>query len=333
MNSTERPLGVAQDAHAFQPSEDADARVPDESCSDLVDRLCPVCSTPSTPKDVLVRAPLRAESIDASRRDEYWRGFRSRPCFFDYARCPDCAQLFCPTYYSQTSLDLLYSSMPDNTAGADANVLSATQESYIDYLAAQRPLVGTYMEIGPDIGLATSAASRRGQLQRAILIEPNRSVHEELRSSTRNVPTDIFESIDQLESTDLADTVVLIHVLDHLIDPLAYLQGLRRHMTVGGLLLAVVHNEASLLRRVLGVRWPPFCLQHPQLYRTETLGRVFTEAGFGVVCSSPTKNVLPLRHVVETGASLLGISGSWTRHVPGANLHLRLGNIMMVARA
>lgn len=157
-------------------------------------------------------------------------------------------------------------------------------------------------------------------------------MHAQLRSSTENVPADVFESLDQLESTDLADSVVLIHVLDHLIDPLAYLRGLRYHMTAGALLLAVVHNEGSLLRRILGVRWPPFCLQHPQIYRAETLGRIFTEAGFAVVCSSPTKNVLPLRHVVETGASLLGISGSWTRHVPAANLRLRLGNMMMVAR-
>lgn len=145
---------------AAQRSKDGDAEVPDESCNNLVHRHCPVCSTPSTPKDVLVRAPLRAESIDASQRDDYWRGFRSRPCFFDYARCPNCALLFCPTYYSQTSLDLLYSSMPDNTAGADANALGATQESYIDYLEGQRPLAGTYMEIGPDIGLAVRAASR-----------------------------------------------------------------------------------------------------------------------------------------------------------------------------
>jgi hypothetical protein len=304
-----------------------------EAASQLIDRSCPICSTASTADDVLVRAPIRAGSLGANQRDEYWRGFRSRTCFFDFARCPACGLLFCPTYYSQASLDRLYSSMPDNTAGADADVLSDTQESYIDYLAGHRAIAGTYMEIGPDIGLSTRAACARGELDRSILIEPNRDVHEQLRASAGNVPADVFETIGQLASTDLADNVVLIHVLDHLIDPLTYLRELRLHMVPGALLLAVVHNEASVLRRILGVRWPPFCLQHPQLYSTETLARLFAEAGLSIIGSSPTKNVLPLRHVAKVGASLLGISAVWTEHLPETKLRLRLGNIMMVARA
>jgi SAM-dependent methyltransferase len=304
-----------------------------ETGSQLTERVCPICQTASTPGDVLVRAPIRAVSLDADERDEYWRGFRSRTCFFDFARCSRCALLFCPTYYSQASLDRLYSSMPDNTAGADASVLSDTQESYIEYLARHRMLRGTYMEIGPDIGLSTQAACTRGSLDRVILVEPNRDVHEQLRAATGDVPADIFESIEQLASTDRADNVVLVHVLDHLIDPLAYLKEIRLHMAPGAFLLAVVHNEASLLRRILGVRWPPFCLQHPQLYSSETLGRLFAEAGLAVIGSVPTKNVLPLRHVVRTASSLLGISGPWTDRLPETKLRLRLGNIMMVARA
>lgn len=276
---------------------------------------------------------MPAGSLEQSQRDQYWRGFRSRPCFFDFARCPSCGVLFCPTYYSAAELDRLYESMPDNTAGADAAVLRDTQKGYIEYLASHRPLSGTYLEIGPDIGLATSAACETGHLERAILIEPNRAVHDQLIESSGEVPAQVFESIDQLSSTDTADNVVLIHVLDHLIDPLVYLRDLRARMVSGGLLLAVVHNEASMLRRVLRAHWPPFCLQHPNLFSTETLSRLATEAGFEVIDTSPTKNVFPLRHIAKTAASLLGVSGSWTDHVPKSKVRVRLGNIMMVARA
>ncbi len=211
-------------------------------------------------------------------------------------------------------------------------VLRDTQKGYIEYLARHRALSGTYLEIGPDIGLATSAACETGRLERAILIEPNRAVHEQLIASSGDVPTRIFESLDQLSATDTADNVVLIHVLDHLIDPLGYLRDLRSRMVSGGLLLAVVHNEASVLRHILRVRWPPFCLQHPNLFSTETLTRLATDAGFEVVDTSPTKNVFPLRHIVKTAASLLGVSGSWADHVPETKVRVRLGNIMMVAR-
>ncbi len=315
-------------------SSEADIRSLEQSVDgQLFGRPCPICGTSSTPGVVVVRAPVRAESLSADRRDQFWRGFRSRPCFFDYARCPTCDLLFCPTYYSQSSLDRLYSSMPDNTAGADANVLSATQASYIDFLSRQRRIAGSYLEIGPDVGLSTRAACAQGQLEKAILVEPNEDVHKQLRLAAGEVPTEIFESLEQLGANERADNVVLIHVLDHLIDPLVQLRKIHDHTAEGGMVLAVVHNEASLLRRGLGVRWPPFCLQHPQLYNPSTLGKLFSEAGFTVVDSSPTHNIWPLRHLVKIGAALLGISGSWIERVPETRLRLRLGNIMMVARA
>jgi hypothetical protein len=223
--------------------------------------------------------------------------------------------------------------MPDNTAGADANVLTATQVSYIEFLSRHGGIAGTYLEIGPDIGLSTQAACAQGHIERAILVEPNGEVHDQLKSAVGEIPTEICESLEQLAPDDQADNVVLIHVLDHLIDPLAHLRAVHAHMTKGGLLLAVVHNEASLLRRILGVRWPPFCLQHPQLYNPSTLGKLFSEAGFTVVDSSPTHNIWPLRHLVKVGAAVLGISGSWIEHVPKTRIRMRLGNVMMVVRA
>ena len=297
----------------------------------LIHRTCPMCGTQSGPQHVKVRAPIRAESLNDDEREAFWRGFRSRSCFFDFAQCPRCNLLYCPTYFSEASLDRLYSSMPDNTAGASPDVLRGTQQGYIDFLAAQGALRGTYLEIGPDIGLATEAACSTGGIDRFVLIEPNRAVHEQLQSATGNVPTTIAASLDALETPAEANNAVLVHVLDHLIDPLRYLTELRRHLAPGAHLLIVVHSHASLLRRVLGVRWPPFCLQHPQLFSPETLEAMLVSAGFRVMASSPTKNVLPLRHLVKTAASLVGIGASWTDRMPNIPIRVRLGNIMVVA--
>ena len=297
----------------------------------LIRRNCPMCGTRSGPQDVKVKAPVRAEPLGEDERAAYWRGFRSRSCFFDFAQCATCGLVFCPTYLSESALDRLYSSMPDNTAGASPDVLRHTQEGYIEFLAAQRPLQGTYLEIGPDIGLATEAARSIGDLERAVLIEPNLDVHEELRNSGGNVPTTVAPSLEALPTPAKADNVVLIHVLDHLIDPLQYLVDLRLQLAPDAYLLAVTHNYSSVLRRVLGVRWPPFCLQHPQLFTPETLHALLVRAGFRKVAAAPTRNVLPLTHLVDTGASLVGLNGKWTDRLPDATVRLRLGNIMIVA--
>ena len=223
--------------------------------------------------------------------------------------------------------------MPDNTAGASPEVLRHTQMGYIEFLAAQRPLRGTYLEIGPDIGLATEAARAVGELDRVVLIEPNVDVHDELKKSGGAVPTTVAPSLGALGAPANADNVVLIHVLDHLIDPLQYLIELREQLAPDAYLLAVTHNYSSFLRRTLGVRWPPFCLQHPQLFTPETLSAMLTKAGFRTVASAPTKNVLPLEHLVETTTSLVGLNGKWTRRLPNVSVSLRLGNIMAVASA
>jgi SAM-dependent methyltransferase len=223
--------------------------------------------------------------------------------------------------------------MPDNTAGAPADVLSHTQEGYIEFLAAQRPLVGTYLEVGPDIGLAAGAACAAGRFDRAVLVEPNLAVHDQLAAATGSVPAEVVADLADLTAPVSADVAVLVHVLDHLIEPVPYLKELRRHLAPGASVLIVVHNEASLLRRALGVRWPPFTLQHPQLFSPATLRTTLSAAGFEAAAVRPTTNVFPVRHVVKTAAALGGLDGGWTEAVPTWQVRVRLGNIMAVANA
>jgi hypothetical protein len=300
---------------------------------ETVHRECPACGDDSDTTEAAVRAPVSPESLEPEERAAYWRGFRSKSCFFDYVRCPNCGLLYCSTYFSDSALDRLYASMPDNTAGAPADVLRHTQKGYIDFLVRQRPIRGTYLEIGPDIGLATEAACASGNLDRVVLVEPNLAVHKQLREAAGSVTADVVADLGELESPTNADTVVLIHVLDHLTEPVSYLLDLRRHLAPGAHVLVVVHNEASMLRRLLGVRWPPFTLQHPQLFNPETLRMTLEAGGFTLVAHQPTTNVFPARHVVRTAGSLVGLDGKWIESIPNWRMRIRLGNMMAVAKS
>jgi hypothetical protein len=108
---------------------------------ETVHRMCPACGDDSGRPAGAVRAPISPLSLDPEERAAYWRGFRKKSCFFDYVRCPNCGLLYCSTYFSASALDRLYSSMPDNTAGAPADLLRHTQKGYIDFLGRQRPIL------------------------------------------------------------------------------------------------------------------------------------------------------------------------------------------------
>ena len=80
-----------------------------------------------------------------------------------------------------------------------------------------------------------------------------------------------------------AALVVMVHVLDHILDPKAMLEQIRRKLKPGGRVAIVTHNEQSLLRSLMGKRWPPFCLQHPELYNPRSITKLLNSAGYGSV--------------------------------------------------
>jgi len=300
--------------------------------SDLVDRACPLCGAPPPPFP-LYRSPIPALSVSHDERALYWRGFRSRTCFFDYYKCETCEMVYCPVYFSHDALKKLYASMPDNTAGASEDVLSETHHRYISFLNDHVPMKGTYLELGPDIGIATTAAIELGDLEQLLLVEPNRSVHDRLRASAGELRIELVESLSDLDPEAKAGSAALVHVLDHLTEPRISLNEIRDHLSPGAGILVVVHNHSSLLRKVLGRRWPPFSLQHPQLFSKDTLRRMLELEGFMVTAEADTRNSFPLRYLARTGSNLVGMSIPGIDHLPDWSVRLRLGNIMAVGVA
>jgi hypothetical protein len=223
--------------------------------------------------------------------------------------------------------------MPDNTAGAPVEVLAGTHRGYIDFLARYSDLDGDYLEIGPDIGLAAAAACELGTFSKASFVEPNLAVHDVLERAAGAIPVEIFSSVSELSTSVRANVVVSIHVLDHLIDPLAHLKQIHEHVDNSAELIFVVHNEGSLLRKALGAHWPPFTLQHPQLFSPATLRATLAAEGFEIVGESSTHNVSPLSHLVKTAAAIVGLDGPWSNRLPMWKIRLRLGNIMAVVRS
>ena len=298
----------------------------------LTQRACCACSSDQGERIGRIVSPVAAARLDFDEFKEYWRGFRSRQCFFDYERCSTCGLLYCPNYFTQEALDALYASMDDNTAGEASDVLSRTQARYIDFLREHSSDAETYLEIGPDIGLSSRIALQNSTIRRAVFVEPNRDVHPELRELASRISCTVTTDLELLTSAANADEAVLVHVLDHLLEPVGYLNNLVDHLAPGAVVLIVVHNEQSILRKLLRTRWPPFCLQHPQLYSPSSLEHVLNSSGLEVIEVRPTTNVFTLRHCVRMAGDLVGFGQGLARFVPPIALPIRLGNIMAVAR-
>lgn len=297
-------------------------------------RSCPSCSSEAISDTPEVRSSKPAESLSWEQVKESFVGLRSEQLFFSYYRCVDCGLLYCPWYFSADQLSALYAEMPDNLMGEDKSVVSRTQSGYVSWIE-QKEIAShpyrAYLEIGPDIGLVSTWVDRKFEIQRAYLIEPNRAVHGELRSSMPRVSSiEVSEYLSESSANEV-DLIVGVHVYDHLLNPLEELQKLHKIAMAGAHLVIVVHDESSSLRRLMGKKWPPFCLQHPQLFRPETLKSLLAKSGWMMLEVSKTTNWYKLRHFAGMGLGVIGLPSAPAKLLPNISIPLQLGNTISVS--
>ena len=298
---------------------------------EFIDRVCPGCgSSRAVPA---VAAPKPSEKLGMDELLYYWGHFFKEKSFFTYHRCQDCHLLYAPRFLSLRALGELYSSGPDNTAGQPRELMEATQLGYFRPAASQIPNQGSFLEIGPDIGLFARICADHRAFDQYWFFEPNQAVHDDLAARMADRPHRILTSMDDLSPvpSGTVGLAAMIHVLDHLLDPVPFLRSLHRCMAPEGRLLIVTHNEGSLLARVLGTRWAPYCLQHPQLFRPSTIGGTLRNAGFRVIQVHRTVNHFPVTYLAQHLAFNLGMGKLNLPAWPSLAVGVKLGNILTVA--
>ncbi len=295
-------------------------------------RNCPICDQNSHSEAPEMASPRRAENLSWEQVKDLFVGLREEQSFFSYYRCLNCGLLYCPWYFSDEQLEVLYSEMPDNLMGEDKSVISKTQSGYVKWLA-KRTSGRNYMEIGPDIGLVANSVDSTFSIDNSYLVEPNRAVHPELsKSMPKSAEVKVVEYLNQVENAK-SDLITGIHVYDHLLYPVRDLVELRSKSSMGASLIIVVHNEKSPLRYLMKKAWPPFCLQHPQLYNPETLGKLLKKSGWQLEEVKKSTNWYKARHFVEMGLGVLGLPKWISKIFPSVEVPLKLGNMISISKA
>ena len=295
-------------------------------------RACPVCGNRATTEGA-IKSEVQAETLGFDALVPYWNGFFKDKVFFSYVRCDSCGLLYNPTFFDGAQLEKLYGQMPPNMAEVPLEALRRTQYGYFKELKKSSDLKGGYIEVGPDIGLFTENCVREGHFEEYWLFEPNRDVEPALTKMVEGRKSHIIHDMFGFSNVPdhAASVAVMIHVLDHLLDPVATLQELRQKLTPGARLLLVTHDESSMLRRIVGWKWPAFCLQHPQIYNPDSMRTLLEAAGFQVLQQSKTVNFFKVSFLVK---HLLWAFGIKVKSVPGfgqITVGLKLGNMLTIA--
>lgn len=299
---------------------------------DLENRFCPTCADQAASPAPVVGSVPPGESLSLDDLKPAWNRTLRERIYISYHRCGRCGLLYCPRYFSQAQLDELYAGMPANTFSIALETLRKTQKGYFDILKKFSPLRGDFLEVGPDIGLLVECCVKEGTFQHFWLFEPNTSVQNTLSSVVKGKNFQIFSSMlnSDLVPDQQISVVVMIHVLDHLLDPLATLRSLKNKLAPSAVLLFVTHDESSLLARVTGSKWGAYSVEHPQLFNPVSITNLMNAAGYKIVTIQKTHNRFPLSYLFN---QLMNVAGLYSIRYPfkaDVTLRLKLGNMLAI---
>lgn len=212
---------------------------------------------------------------------------------YEMARCRQCGLVFSRETLSDKDLLDLYSESTV-TFGDQVGVLRKDYWRPLRRYGEQLKR-GTALEIGCSSGFFLDELKARG-MDEVVGFEPSQDAKAKASETVRDaIQTRYFEGRQSVGDARF-DLVCSFQTLDHLPEPLRFLQTCRDVMRPGSLVYIVTHDVDSLQARLLGEKSPIIDVEHIYLFNRRTLPRVLEAAGFHVLESGAFRNSYPLSY-------------------------------------
>lgn len=233
-----------------------------------------------------------------------------------------------------TTTDNSHGTTGTNVATGEAAGVQRTMQLYYERIKPHLRNRGSFMEVGCDVGYLLETAQKDG-FGRIYGCEPNPVARERAAALPGAVISELFYEQWDLPSNHF-DALTLIHVVDHLVDPMRVLKKALQELKSGGVIFAVVHDVQCVLARLTGERFPPFNLYHHYFFSKATLRKLFAAAGFEVLEVRNTMNSYSVGFFLGKAPNFPG-KGVASQVLKASTLARRtvtmpIGNIGIVAR-
>ena len=293
------------------------------------DRACPTCGRR--------RARLFArERLDPGRMNRFTYASRKPPEFMRHRllRCLACDTVYAPCPPPATFLSQAYQEA-DYDSGEEAEFAAADYARVLGPHLAGLPALGGAVELGAGNGAFLLHLRRLGFSQ-VTGIEPSRRAIQAAAPQARPLLREGVFSPQGLARTRPA-LVCAFMTLEHLPDPLGFVQASYDALVPGGILAVVTHNWKGALNRLLGSRSPIMDIEHLQLFTPRALRTLLSGCGFRQISIAAFSNRYPLGYwlrLLPLPAALKRLAGERLGRAGllAAPISLRVGNVLAVGR-
>lgn len=216
--------------------------------------------------------------------------FRRRFTKDDYgiAECVTCGLVQLEPTPTPETLRALYET--DAYFGGGGSGYSEYESQEPEYLATFREDIrriaefvpsGKILEVGCGYGYFLQCALQAGYDAYGIDLSPTA-----VKWASERLPNRVFcgllEEVPEIQEQQY-DVIFGSHLIEHLVEPGAFLEQAGRLLRPGGLIVLVTPNIRSLLSRASGRRWVSYKIpEHVSYYDPHTIAALLNRAGFSV---------------------------------------------------
>jgi SAM-dependent methyltransferase len=190
--------------------------------------------------------------------------------------CEVCGLGWQPSLPNDAELTELYRSLRDERYVEESSARRKSFKRVARVLARYAPTRGRLLDVGCSSGLFLECASEQGW--EVVGVEPATwlAEHAQKRFGDRIINA-------TLEAAELPpasfDVVTIWDVVEHVIDPVAFIQSAARLVRPGGVLAINVPDRSSLIARLMGARWPLRLPEHLFYFSKRSLREILQRAG------------------------------------------------------
>jgi len=154
---------------------------------------------------------------------------------------------------------------------------------------------GSLLEIGCGMGYFLKTASKHFPYRAGIEM-----AEEAANAASRWADEMTLGTLETYKKDKRFDLVVALQVIEHVPDPLAFLERCRELIKDGGHLLITTPDMGSPLRRILGAKWPSFKIpEHLNFFERSTLALALKKSGFRHIESIPLVEAFPFHALLK----------------------------------
>lgn len=241
--------------------------------------------------------------------------YRHEP--FEVVRCGSCGLWYLSPRLSQSAIRAHYEA-PEYFEGDESGYgsyalqersLRLTFRALLHQLKRRGWTGGKLLEVGCGYGYLLDEAS--GLFDRRVGTEMSTEACQRAQHRADEIRPG---NIEQISKTERFDCIVALQVIEHVYDPINFVQELRERLQVGGHLVLSTPNMGSFWRTLMGRHWASFKYpEHVAFYDSQTLPDLMRRSGLADVERIPHPHAFPAGEVLAK----LGIPSA-RRWLPGS---------------